>query len=98
MVTRHEINPDAGSLGDKVGMTHIVVWIDAKSIVKRGDMAYFNIDLWWEEGGRYDPDRVRKATAWSANCATRMLKAPKGPWRSFDTEYLTGPAAEFACK
>ena len=42
---RHEFPP--GSLGYETGVGGFVTFIDAQSIVKRGDMVFYNVSFTW---------------------------------------------------
>ena len=94
---RHEFPP--GSLGDQGGVGGFLTFIDAQSIVKRGDMAYYNVSFTWlDKDGSIPSQIVHEPAGWTANCKTKMVKGQSGPWRPFSQSIGSGAPARFACE
>jgi len=77
------------------------VYVDAASIVKRGDFVYYNWRLEFinQHGSKTWPDKPSKPRGIEANCRTKMVKTPKKGWLSWsEAGPWEGPAAEFACR
>ncbi len=93
-------NMSSGSLGrescDKDDVCGMATYVDASSIAKSGSFVYFNkkVVLINRNG-----DRIKKGpisgVGWQANCSKKLLKGPKGSWRSFDRYNGLG---QFVCR
>ena len=91
---------EPGSIGEYLNMGGFAWWVDAKSIVKRGDTAYFNVStMVLDKNGNLPRERSYKGIGWSANCATRKVRGPKGEWHSWGTsnDGLYYSVGKFVC-
>ena len=97
-VHRDQRQAPPGTIAAQMGMNGVVTFIDVKSIVRRGSMAYFNLSVAvLDKYGMPRAGHVHKGTGWSANCKTKMTKGQAGPWTSFSDAHGPGEAARFAC-
>tara|TARA_B100000674_G_scaffold369783_1_gene312155 strand:+ start:474 stop:812 length:339 start_codon:yes stop_codon:yes gene_type:complete len=79
---RHEFPP--GSLGYETGVGGFVTFIDAQSIVKRGDMVFYNVSFTWlDKDGSVPSQIAHEPAGWTENCKTKMVKGQNGPWQPF---------------
>lgn len=75
-----------GSIGEYLNMGGFAWWVDARSIVKRADIAYFNVStMTLDKNGNFPRKRTYEGIGWSANCATRKVRVPNGEWHSWGT-------------
>ncbi len=77
------------------------IYVDAASIVRRGDYAYYNLAIEFlnKNGIRADTSKPLKPRGVEANCRARTVKTPKKGWISWgDAGIWESSAAQFACR
>ena len=100
LVHQKTFKPKPGTMGEYLNMGGFSWWVDAQSIVRRGDLVYFNVStITLDKFGNLPLEKDHDGVGWSANCSTREMRAPKGgwkPWGSSDDD-LYYSAGNFVC-
>ena len=100
LVHKDFYKPKPGSMGEYLNMGGFSWWIDAQSIVRRENLAYFNVStLTLDKFGNLPLEKDHSGVGWSANCTTREMRAPEGgwkPWGSSDDD-LYYSVGKFVC-
>lgn len=92
--------PRPGTLGAELGMWGNQAWVDAQSIVRKGDYVYYNISIaFLRKPGRVPSDfKHGNGGGRQANCATReYFFNGDQRWVAFGSGW-EGAAARFACR
>jgi hypothetical protein len=99
-VYRNVEAPTPGTLGEKLGMWGEQAWVDAQSIVRKGDYVYYNISIaFLRKPGRVPSNfKHGEGGGRQANCATReTFSIHDQRWTPFGDSW-EGAAARFACR
>ena len=85
----------------KVGLCGYTLSIDINSIVKRGDIYYFNVWLQFlHKDGNYlkiDSLASRAISGWRVNCLNETIKAPTGSWETWMHNRSSQDMGELVC-
>ena len=89
-----------GTLGWEMNIGGLAYWVDVRSLVRRADMAYFNISSSiLDRNGNFPSNEVHSGTGWMANCSTQKIQGPSGGWKSWSDPSNAAYAAigDFVC-
>jgi hypothetical protein len=78
-----------------------IIYVDARSIVRRGDYAYYNWARSYmdKNGFKTNPNKPLVSRGSEANCRSKTVKIPNKGWISWsDAGEWESPAARFACR
>ena len=85
-----------GTVGEMLKIYGDIAWVDAQSIIKRGNYAYYNLAFDFIDQLGRPHDSSKKSFGRQANCITKTFTTSKGeePWGGG----WEGAAASFACR
>ncbi|KZR88737.1 hypothetical protein MITS9508_01914 [Synechococcus sp. MIT S9508] len=95
VVWREYSPPKPGTMGEEMGWYGTIAWVDAKSILRRGDMVYYNIAFDFLKAGGVTESGPVNGSGRETNCRKKLSNGPRG-WEPFGDGW-NAAAARFAC-